>query len=314
MRIWTYLLVIAGMLLLPAGAMAGVFGTTETSSVLQTPSQTIAPPPTGTPVATPKAGFAELPAIAPGAPVVEVAPTTVATTTTLLTTTVPTTLATTSTEPATTTTTTTTTTLPAPSPPSVAWQLAHLRAGGADIFATPDATVAPVLHLDAQTEWGAPRIIPVLERSVDWLKIPLPIRPNDATGWIRADGVDLTVLNDEIHVSLDARAMELVHDTAAELTVPVSVGAPTSPTPPGVYYVTDILATSGSYGPFALALNGHSETYQQFNGGDARLGIHGTDEPGSIGRAASHGCVRVANDVVTVLAQRVQIGTPVIIS
>jgi hypothetical protein len=311
MRIWTYLLVIAAMLLLPAGAMAGVFGTTETSSVLQTPSQTIAPPPTGTPVETPKAGFAELPAIAPGAPVVDAAPTTVATTTTLPTTTVPTTLATTSTAPS---TTTTTTTAPPTLPPvSVAWQLAHLRAAGADVFAAPDATT-PVLHLDAQTEWGTPRIIPVLERSADWLEIPLPIRPNDAAGWIRADGVDLTVLNDEIHVSLDARAMELVHGTAAELTVPVSIGAPTSPTPPGVYYVTDILATSGAYGPFALALNGHSETYEQFNGGDARLGIHGTDEPGSIGRAASHGCVRVANEVVTVLAQRVQIGTPVIIT
>jgi hypothetical protein len=170
------------------------------------------------------------------------------------------------------------------------------------------------LALDDHTEWGTPRVLPVLEQNGDWLKVLLPVRPNNAVGWIRADSVDLTMLTDEIHVSLANRVLELHHETTTEVTSPVAIGAPASPTPPGIYYVTDIIATSGAYGPWVLALNGHSETYAQFNGGDARIALHGTNQPASIGQAASHGCVRLPNDVVTALAQRVNIGTPVIIA
>jgi hypothetical protein len=42
-------------------------------------------------------------------------------------------------------------------------------------------------------------------------------------------------------------------------------------------------------------------------------GIHGTDEPQSIGRAASHGCVRVRNEDAELLFRLVPIGTPVYI-
>ena len=42
-------------------------------------------------------------------------------------------------------------------------------------------------------------------------------------------------------------------------------------------------------------------------------GIHGTDEPQSIGRAASHGCVRVRNEDAELLFRIVPVGTPVFI-
>lgn len=41
------------------------------------------------------------------------------------------------------------------------------------------------------------------------------------------------------------------------------------------------------------------------------IGIHGTNEPETIGRAASHGCVRLANWDIVRLAQRVKAGVPV---
>jgi hypothetical protein len=322
MRWWIYLLLIAAILLLPAGAMAGMFGTPETASVLQVPEQTVPPAPQPTPALLPKPGFAEYPATAPGARPVSAPPTApstldtvpATTLTSLAPTTVPTTLPTTvPTTEAATTTPSTEPAVAAAAVPSVAWQLAHVRAAGVQVYPSPDAAT-PVLALDDHTEWGTPRVLPVLAQSGDWLQILLPVRPNNAVGWIRADSVDLTVLNDEIHVSLVNRVLELHHATDTEMIETVAVGAPASPTPPGIYYVTDIMPTSGAYGPWALALNGHSDTYMTFDGGDARLGIHGTNEPATIGQAASHGCVRVANDVVTVLAHRVQVGTPVIIS
>lgn len=43
------------------------------------------------------------------------------------------------------------------------------------------------------------------------------------------------------------------------------------------------------------------------------IAIHGTNQPGSIGRAASYGCIRMHNRDVEDLFARVTIGTPVIV-
>ena len=51
-----------------------------------------------------------------------------------------------------------------------------------------------------------------------------------------------------------------------------------------------------------------------FAGGrDTLFRIHGTNEPQSIGSAASSGCIRMLNEEVTELYERVQIGTKVIV-
>ena len=43
------------------------------------------------------------------------------------------------------------------------------------------------------------------------------------------------------------------------------------------------------------------------------VGIHGTDDPDSIGRSASHGCIRLANWDVVKLAAMVKPGVPVVV-
>lgn len=42
-------------------------------------------------------------------------------------------------------------------------------------------------------------------------------------------------------------------------------------------------------------------------------GIHGTDQPESIGRSVSHGCIRMLNEDITKLFKMVEVGTPVYI-
>jgi len=42
--------------------------------------------------------------------------------------------------------------------------------------------------------------------------------------------------------------------------------------------------------------------------------IHGTNRPGSVGGFVSYGCVRMYNDDITDLYQRVSVGTPVIVT
>ncbi|WP_299361871.1 L,D-transpeptidase [uncultured Paracoccus sp.] len=56
----------------------------------------------------------------------------------------------------------------------------------------------------------------------------------------------------------------------------------------------------------ARALYLHTES-----GNDTAIRIHGTTEPNSIGRSVSNGCIRMRNEAVMDLFERVPIGTPV---
>jgi lipoprotein-anchoring transpeptidase ErfK/SrfK len=98
---------------------------------------------------------------------------------------------------------------------------------------------------------------------------------------------------------------------------PVAVGKRSTPTPTGRFFVTDVILIRnpyGAYGPAALGLSGHSNVLTRFGSGDGVLGIHGTNEPWSVGRSASHGCVRMRNRDVLALVRIAPTGTPVTIS
>jgi len=51
--------------------------------------------------------------------------------------------------------------------------------------------------------------------------------------------------------------------------------------------------------------------YLYENGIDTYFRIHGTTQPGSIGRSVSNGCIRMINDHVIDLYDRVPVGTVV---
>lgn len=51
--------------------------------------------------------------------------------------------------------------------------------------------------------------------------------------------------------------------------------------------------------------------YLYQNGNDTAIRIHGTIEPSSIGHAVSNGCLRMVNDHVIALYDKVELGTPV---
>jgi lipoprotein-anchoring transpeptidase ErfK/SrfK len=62
-----------------------------------------------------------------------------------------------------------------------------------------------------------------------------------------------------------------------------------------------------------VALDGHSDAYATFEGGDARIAIHGTSDPSSVGQSVSNGCVRIADGPLDQLRGAVPLGTPVVV-
>ncbi|WP_431868058.1 L,D-transpeptidase family protein [Nocardiopsis eucommiae] len=172
-----------------------------------------------------------------------------------------------------------------------------------------------VVHtLASPNDFGADRAFLVQEDRGAWLEVLLPVRPNGSTGWIEADDVAITVTAYRVVVDMAEFSFTVTEGEEEVLSGPIGIGTGDNPTPPGEYYVTELLRPSdpdGEYGAFAFGLSGHSDTLESFAGGPGQLGLHGTDDESGLGGEVSHGCVRVSNDDVTWMAERLPIGTPV---
>jgi lipoprotein-anchoring transpeptidase ErfK/SrfK len=105
---------------------------------------------------------------------------------------------------------------------------------------------------------------------------------------------------------------------------PIAVGMQGLETPAGLYHIQDKQVNPSWHvpdSPWAGDLAGQvippgpadpiKARWMGFNGG---AGIHGTDVLGSLGSAASHGCVRMAIPDVETLYDQVSVGTPVFVA
>lgn len=183
------------------------------------------------------------------------------------------------------------------------------------VWAAPSTGGAAPRLLDSRTPLGSPRVLLALARQGDWVQVALPVRPNGATGWVRAADVRLEPVPGAVIVDLSARRIRITLAGRPVVDSPVAVGSPQNPTPIGLFFVTDRVRppdASAGYGGFALGLSGHSDTLSEFRGADGQIGIHGTSDQTDIGAAVSHGCIRVPATVEETLA-RLPLGTPVLV-
>jgi lipoprotein-anchoring transpeptidase ErfK/SrfK len=192
--------------------------------------------------------------------------------------------------------------------------VARVVVGELAVYDTPGAP-KPAHVLSATTEFRNPRVLLATQERDGWVQVMLPIRPNGSTGWVRASSVTLSTVPDVLDVDVAAHRLTWGRHGDVVLSVAAATGAPSSLTPLGTFFVTDVLPEDpgGAYGAWLLALDGHSDAFTEFDGGDARIAIHGTNDPSSIGRAASFGCVRVDADTLARLAAAIAPGTPVVI-
>src|SRR5439155_284305 len=149
-----------------------------------------------------------------------------------------------------------------------------------------------------------------------WGRVVLPIRPNGLTGWSDLRGLSLARTSTWIRASLDERALWLMRGSHPLAMFAAAIGAPDTPTPTGLFSVTDRVLTgdpSGPFGWFAFGLSGHQPNLPPSWAGGDQLAIHGTNDPGSIGTAASHGCLRVAASALSRLRSALALGAPVVI-
>ncbi len=188
-----------------------------------------------------------------------------------------------------------------------------------EIHDAPGADTAVKETLSNPNPNGAPLVFLVKGDDTPqdgWYEVYLPVRPNGSTGWVPADQVKVESNPYEIIVSAHDHRLVLQKNGETVEEYEVGIGQGQYPTPGGVYYIKELLAPpdpGGAYGPYAYGLSGFSEIDElaNFAGGDGVIGIHGTNDPSSVGASVSHGCIRMHNEDITALAEILPLGTPV---
>ena len=187
------------------------------------------------------------------------------------------------------------------------------------IWKGPSMAAGRRFSFPAHNDFGQPISFLVTSTARDakggaWLRILLPIRPNDASGWVRKGAVLLHAIHSHIVVDLSSRVLQYYRGGKLADHFSVGIGRPETPTAVGTFYVwaqVPQASPSGPYGVFALGLSGFSPVLLDWPGG-GRMAIHGTAFAADQGQMVSHGCVRVYNPNMQRL-EGVPLGTPVTI-
>lgn len=124
-----------------------------------------------------------------------------------------------------------------------------------------------------------------------------------------------------IEIRLSQRRATLYRGQTPLKTYPVAVGKQGWETPQGTFAVKQMLRDPTWIHPLTNAVipagNPENPLGRYWIGfwtnGKNWIGFHGTPNPKSVGRAASHGCLRMLNRDVEELFQQVQVGTPVVV-
>ncbi|HYL10567.1 MAG TPA: L,D-transpeptidase [Candidatus Acidoferrales bacterium] len=119
-----------------------------------------------------------------------------------------------------------------------------------------------------------------------------------------------------IVVSIPDRKLAVIENGKVVKIYRVGVGAKDSPSPSGefkiinriqkpTYYAPGVEIPAGEDNPLGPRWIGLSLSH---------FGIHGTNQPRSIGRYASHGCIRMRNADVEELFERVRVGDAIVLA
>jgi hypothetical protein len=185
----------------------------------------------------------------------------------------------------------------------------------------PSGASRVITRLVTTTQDGTDELVLILARRrlADgvWMKVRLPILPNNTTGWVKASRLSRPrVVDTWLRVNRARERLSLVRDGHVIFRARIGVGRYETPTPPGNFYIRDKLTgfpPGTLYGPLAFGTSARSAVLTDWPR-DGVIGIHGTNEPQLLPGHVSHGCMRMRNEDILRLAKLLPVGTPLTIT
>ena len=113
-----------------------------------------------------------------------------------------------------------------------------------------------------------------------------------------------------IVVSIPDRKLAVIEGGTTVEVYEVAVGKPSTPSPVGTFTIVNRIANPAYYRPGVVIPAGDRNPLgtRWMGLSEKGYGIHGTDQPASIGYAKSHGCIRLRNADVERLFERLRSG------
>ena len=117
----------------------------------------------------------------------------------------------------------------------------------------------------------------------------------------------------QIVVSIPDRKLVLLEDGQVKKIYDIAVGKNSTPSPTGTFHIASRVVNPTWYGPKVVVPPGkHNPLGTRWMGlGYRGYGIHGTNAPKSIGKAASHGCIRMRTTDAEDLFKQIEVGDEV---
>lgn len=197
------------------------------------------------------------------------------------------------------------------------WLLVRVRTGMA-VRARPDADARAIGTMPSSSKYYRVPLVAWVQEVSDngrWGRVEVPYTWPRHSGWILLRGLRRESTWITVEVDLSRHRITVDRRGHRVFSMRAATGAPSTPTPPGDYFVTDRIPFSvgSSYGSFAFGMSGIQPRLPAGWTGGNQLAIHGTNSPGSIGQSVSAGCLRVSESSLHRLQRLLRLGTPVVI-
>jgi lipoprotein-anchoring transpeptidase ErfK/SrfK len=184
----------------------------------------------------------------------------------------------------------------------------------------PSVRARGAAHLWTNTGFSNRRAVyPVLRHQVladgtEWVQVEALRDRTQVAVWIPKWATRRVWISYRIKIDISSRLATIYRDGKVARRFRVVVGAPSTPTPTGHWYVVDRLRlrTSWAWGKWALATSAFSRILKHFDGGQGQVALHARGALAApVGTAASHGCVRFRDGDIAWLAAHVPNGTQI---
>jgi hypothetical protein len=191
--------------------------------------------------------------------------------------------------------------------------------GGVIARKAADSKAAPIQSFEYTSEFGSHQVFDLVRKVPGkggaWYKALLPMRPNGTFGFVPAKALAITTTEYRLVLDRARFRLALFKGCRRIKVYKVGIGVGDTPTPVGRFYLhwaVKVSAPDTVYGTYAFGLSAFSEVLTHWTGGGI-IGLHGTNDPSSVGVNSSHGCIRMYNWAIEELIRRLPLGTPIVI-